>query len=334
MTYFNNGRPTGESPLPPQAASNGIAGLIGMMPPQAQAGLGQGNEAETPAVIDAPAPGIPSLPQGPARAFRDGTFGRRAPETYGVNILPFRDGVFGPGLGAEEQTPQSLSPELPHGARAFRDGTFGRRAPAPYGVDLYPWRDGVFGPALGQVAGPVLDLNDVETLKELKSILNLLVGSYTYEQEGWGQPSEAAYVTFVEEQTPGYADKDELYQRSDGVSYPTARGIFVLFNATAQEWRKTFGPAAGDERNALMYPIIAEFLQRYEAADMDGTVIPPGATQEGEPGGGIKVNTVVMWGLGAVAVGLGVVALSKRKKGATRTAAPFAANPRRRKKRR
>ncbi len=105
MTYFANGSQLGKQPpqaatngfgrMPPQASTNGLGryGRIGMMPPQAQAGVGSDM---TPS----------GIPEGPMTAWRDGIFGaRRQPEPFGDQLYPpWRDGIFGPSLGEEAKT--------------------------------------------------------------------------------------------------------------------------------------------------------------------------------------------------------------------------------------
>lgn len=87
--YFQQGTPVGN--MPPQAAVNG---MLGMLPPQAQAGLGDAVET-TPQMVAATA----AFAANP-RAYRDGVFGGRyGPSTTKDPLTPWRDGVFGPPLG-------------------------------------------------------------------------------------------------------------------------------------------------------------------------------------------------------------------------------------------
>lgn len=262
MTYFAaNGQPLGaQQPpqasangMPPQAPANGMGryGMIGMMPPQAQAGLGADM---TPS----------GIPEGPMTAWRDGVFGSR-------------------------------------------------RQPEPFGDQLYPpWRDGIFGPSLGQAngnGGPTLTFSG-EAVTETKAALNLLVDSYTVTPgQAYDAETEMAYVTWAEEQTPGYPDKSVLYKMVGDRRFPSARGLYVLMNGARVAWAASEGDQASYDRVASWYPTLWAFNQEFEGADYKGSIIVPESAQNGQ---GVKASTVALIGVGAIGVGLLAVMLKRR----------------------
>ncbi len=257
--------------MPPQAAVNG-------MPPQAQAGL--------------------------------------------IGMMP-PQAQAGLGIGAAE-TPQMVADTgMPVGLpRAYRDGVFGRRRPEePYGESLRPFMDGVFGPAraVGQNdatangnGGPTLTMTK-PVITDIQRALNLLVGSYVVPQPAgtWDPATEAAYVTYIEENTPGFPDKAELYTVRNGRSFPSARGVFVLMQDAKQEFRKDYGPDEGEEVWRNMYEALVPFVLAYDSAGMTGKVIPP-SKANGEPEDTTEASTLAMWAGGAVLLGVAAFALAKR----------------------
>ncbi len=253
--------------------AGGVSGLgrfdmIGMLPPQAQAGVG---DDTTPS----------GVPEGPMRSWRDGVFGARRP-------------------------------------------------PQPYGDQLYPWRDGVFGPGLGRGlgqngGGPTISLANAFVGNEIKAALNMLVSSYSATPGGaYDQATEAGYVTYIEEQTPGYPNKTELYQVADGHRYPSARGLVLLMGGARQAWATDVGYDESFVRVAQWYPLINAFVDGYEAAGYTGTVTLPTAANGNGNGGGngngngdggpMQASTVMLVGAGAVGIGLIAVLLRPKKK--------------------
>lgn len=275
--YFQQGTPVGN--IPPQAAVNGPrlppqaqAGLIGMLPPQAQAGLGANPETTPQLVADSAA--------------------------FAANPRAYRDGVFG-----------------------------GRYGPAESKDALEPWRDGVFGPALGayfasriqgvgadDASGPTLTLTKA-AITDVQRALNLLVASYHVPQPAgsWDAPTESAYVTYIEGNTPGYADKAELYKLKDERRYPSARGIFVLMQDARQSFRENYGDQ-GDSVWANMYETLAPFAQAYDDAGMKGAVVIPEGAATGGKKKTAEASTLLMWGGGAALLGLGLYALTKKRR--------------------
>lgn len=267
MTYFAaNGQQLGTQ-QPPQASANGLGrssfpqasangmgryGMIGMMPPQAQAGIGADM---TPS----------GIPEGPMTAWRDGVFGAR-------------------------------------------------RQPEPFGDQLYPpWRDGIFGPSLGQTnGGPTLTFSG-DAVTETKAALNLLVGSYTPTPgTAYDAATEAAYVTWVEEQTPGYPDKTVLYKMVGSRRFPSARGIYVLMNAARVAWAASEGDQESYARVESWYPTLWAFNQAFEGADYHGSIIVPETSTNGQ--GTVKASTVALIGVGAIGVGLLAVMLRPKRR--------------------
>lgn len=306
MTYFAaNGAPLGNIPPQaqagvgryfgrddPQAAANGIGrfgriGRLGMLPPQAQAGLG-----------------------------RFGMIGMLPPQAQA-------------GVG-DDMTPSGIPEGEPH---AWREGILGtRRQPEPFAQAILPWRDGVFGPGLGiglgaDINGPTVDLGSPDVATEVKIALNLLVTSYSVTPGGtYDQATEAAYVSFVEEQTPGYSDKGELYQLVGGRRYPSARGIYVLMQSARVAWQADVGLEESYARVESFYPILWAFSLAFEQAGYSGTVVTP-APAAGSAGP--SSSTVALWGLGAVGIGLAAVVVMKPK-----GRRKVSSNPRRRRRRR
>lgn len=277
--YYQHGTPVGN--MPPQAAVNGPrmppqaqAGMIGMLPPQAQAGLGRNAETTPQMVADT------TMPAGDPRAYRDGVFGRRyRRDTRDNPLRPWRDGVFGPALG-----------------EYFASGMRG------LGQD-------------NENGGPEITLTRA-VITDVQRALNLLVGSYSPPQPAgaWDKQTEAAYVTFIEENTPGFDDKNVLYRTKNGRKYPSARGLFVLMQSAKQQFRQDYGPEAGDEVWANMYEELAPFTKAYEAADMQGKVVIPKDAGRTENGDAMQASTLLMWGGGAALLGLGLYALTRKKR--------------------
>ncbi|HET6496395.1 MAG TPA: hypothetical protein VFH61_13640 [Thermoleophilia bacterium] len=240
--------------MPPQASTNGLGryGMIGMMPPQAAAGVG---DDMTPS----------GIPEGPMKAYRDGVFGAR-------------------------------------------------RQPQPFGDQLYPWRDGIFGPGLGQSNGaPTITIAN-GVVSELKGALNLLIASYHVTPgNSYDAATEAAYVSYVEEQTPGYPDKAELYKVVDGRNYPSARGIYVLMNGARVAWASDVGADESYARVISFYPTLWTFATAYEAASFTGSVDVPAPAN----GGAVKASTVALIGVSAIGIGLLAVMLKPKKRRST-----------------
>lgn len=286
-------------------------GRIGsMLPPQAQAGLRGGLR------------GVRGLG-------RYGMIGMLPPQAQaGIGQDSTPTMVVGTGNGSPETTPSGV-PEGP--MTAWRDGVFGaRRQPDPFGEREYPWKDGVFGPSLGQDASgaPSISLASADVVTEVKVALNMLVQSYSVTPGGaYDAATGSAYVTFVEEQTPGYPDKSELYLLQGGIQYPSARGIFVLMQSALLEWQATEGSMeAALQKVAFFYPLLWTFSQAYEAAGFSGSVTLPDGTSGGS--GGIQASTVAMAGVAVIGVGVIALMLKKPKR------SPNRRRPNRRRRRR
>jgi hypothetical protein len=298
MTYFAaNGTPLGQK-RPPQAQANGVGRYFGRDDPQAAAnGFGR----------------LGRLGQMPPQAQTDG-LGR-----FGmIGMLPPQAQA---GIG-DDMTPSGIPEGEPH---AYRDGIFGNRLRTTE-EGLLPYKDGVFGPALptgvglGQNSnGPVLNLSNPDVINEIKIALNLLVGSYSPTPgNAYDQATQAAYVTYTEEETPGYPNKQELYLSAGGVQYPSARGIYVLMQGARMAWQGSVGYDTSFDRVVEFYPLLWGFSTAYEAAEFSGTVTPPAANGNGNGDKGpMQASTVALVGVGAVGLGLAFMLMRPKKRRST-----------------
>jgi len=272
----------GAGRLPPQAAVNGIG--IGMLPPQAQAGVRGLAEAETP--VDVPL-------EGEAQSYRDGIFGRMAPEAFGERETAWRDGIFSPALGL---------------------GQFRR-----------PWQQRLRMRGIGQNGnGVVVSLSDPATVRELKSAMALmaqpvvLAAPSTYSQawfESGSWDAAASQLWFQVAQilaTTQPIPPDAMTSGAAPNIYPSGLGIVALMGAFRAS------PDYGTEYAAATFPML-DGATTAALAQLDATGTPmiqttaPGAARAGQ----MRASTVAMIGLGAVAIALGVVATSRRRRRAS-----------------
>jgi len=289
MTYFMNAgqgvstRPVrGAGRLPPQAAVNG---LIGMLPPQAQAGLRGLAEAETP--VDVPL-------DGEAQAFRDGVFGRMAPEPFGERETAWRDGIFSPALGL---------------------GQFRRS-----------WQQRLRMRGVGQNGnGVVVSLSDPATVREVKAAMGLLAqpvvlaAPTTYSQawfESGSWDEAASQLWFQVAQMLATTQPISPAAMTSGTApniYPSGLGIVALMGSFRAS------PDYGAEYAASNFPMLdGATTSALAQLDATGTPMIQTAAPGAAPRGAMRASTVAMLGLGAVVVGLGVVAMGRGRRGRRR----------------
>jgi hypothetical protein len=260
-------------------------------------------------------------------SYHDGSLG----DSEG-QLLAFADGVVG-GAPPVYQMPGELA--------AFHDGSLGQTEDDPISV----WHDGVlgnrssgmpgFGPsaayqdgslgayarAIGAAAENLLDLGDANVMKELKTALAFMAPEMTLTPDGqkiftsdwytngiW-DPASSQLWQYIVSKTPAFSGKD-VSQAIDSQTYPNGAGIGFVVGALAAPQSGTYGP---DYVKKNMPALYAWFTAG------GGTVLAPFLSLTDKTQGvrgtssAVKMSTVAMYGLGAVALfGLALVFMKKR----------------------
>jgi hypothetical protein len=303
---------------------------------QGAAGLGQGP-------LTAYADGVvggsvqnPEMP-GPLTSYHDGSLGA----ADGM-LSAFADGVVG-GAPPEFQMPGKLA--------AYHDGSLGWYDQAAHGLgqdenDTSAWNNGVLGPhqddmtavgplqsyhdgslgayatAMGADPAPTLDLGDAHTMQELKTAMALTAPGQTatpdaqkvytpdWYTNGIWDPQATLLWEYIVSAIPAFKGKSVSIDIG-AQSYPNAVGIGFLVAALSAPQSGTYGP---DYMKANL-PILYSWFTAG-----GGNVLPPFLSLADKTTGtrsdstSIKMSTIAMYGLGAVAaLGLVLVLRKKRK---------------------
>ncbi len=303
----------------------GAAGL-GDGPLQAFADGVVGGSAENP---DMPGPlfayhdGSLGDADGQLLAFADGVVGG-APPAYQMpgELLAYKDGSLGwydqaaQGIGATDEEVDPTS--------SWHDGILGSRTVNIPGGTLMAYHDGSLGAyarAIGAAEQNVLDLGDANVLKELKTAMALIAPENTATMEaqkvytpdwytsGVWDPQASLLWQYIVSKTAAFKGKTVSADMGAN-SYPNATGIGFMVAALSAPQSGTYGPEWTKNNLPALY---AWFTSG------GGTVLPPylsladktkgvrAATSE------MKMSTVAMYGLGAVAL-LGVVLVMRKKR--------------------
>ena len=271
----------------------------------------------------------PEMP-GPLTAYHDGSLGRISHQYGGGDsgeLQAWADGVVG------GNPPDSVPGEL----FAYHDGSLGESAGRGIGQDeASAWHDGVlgsrslynmpgFGPlqsfhdgslgayarAIGAAAENVLDLGDANVLKELKVAMSFIAPEQTLTMDGqkvysadwytngiW-DPQASLLWQYIVSKTSAFQGKTVSVDMG-AQSYPNATGIGFMVAALAAPQSGTYGP---DYVKKTMPALYAWFSAG------GGTVLPPYLSLtdktkgvRGAAGSTMKMSTVAMAGLGAVAL--------------------------------
>lgn len=307
---------------------------------QGAAGLGQDGPlmAHTDGVFGGRSPSDPSMP-GPLTSYHDGSLG----DSEG-QLLAYADGTVG-GAPPEFQMPGQL--------HSYHDGSLGWYDQGAQGIgasdEMDPtsvWHDGVlgnrgsgmpgFGPlqsyhdgslgayarAIGAAAENVLDLGDPNVMKEMKSALAFMAPEQTLTPDGqktftpdwytngiW-DPASSQIWQYIVSKTPAFSGKD-VSLTVGTQTYPNATGIGFVVGALAAPQSGTYGPEYVKKNLPALYAWFSAG---------GGTVLPPylslGDKTKGVRGAPseVKMSTVAMYGLGAVALFGVALAFMKKKR--------------------
>lgn len=271
----------------------------------------------------------PEMP-GPLTSYHDGSLGRMSHQYGGGDsgeLAAWADGVVG------GNAPDAVPGEL----FAYHDGSLGGEAsPATIGDDISSYHDGVlgdrknfvvpgFGPlqsfhdgslgayaaAIGAAAENVLDLGDANVLKELKVAMSLIAPEQTLTMDGqkvytpdwytngiW-DPQASLLWQYIVSKTSAFKGKTVSVDLG-AQTYPNATGIGFMVAALAAPQSGTYGPDYVKKNLPALYAWFTAGGGTVLAPYLSLTDKTKGA--RGAPSSEMKMSTVALYGLGAVAL--------------------------------
>jgi hypothetical protein len=252
--------------------------------------------------------GLTGLGQdGPLMAYADGVVGGQAADADMPGpIVAYHDGSLG-DAGDDDATPVD----------AFHDGVLG---PHYDGMDtfgpLMAYHDGSLGAT--QVS---LDLGDQSALTEVKSMMALLAPEQTLTADGqkvytpdwytsgiW-DPQASLLWQYIVSKTAAFSGKDVSVTAGDQ-TYPNATAIGFMVSTIGAPTASSYGP----DYLKKNFPILSAWFSAGGGPVLAPYLSLADKTREERAGagGGTKMSTMAMYGLGAVAL-LGLALVFRRK---------------------
>lgn len=245
---------------------------------------------------------------GPLMSYADGVVGGDTTDADSPGpLFAYKDGSLGRALGDDAETPIS----------AFRDGSLGERYDGmnTFGP-LLAYHDGSLGAT--QVA---LDLGDQSAMTEVKAMMSLLAPEQTLSAEaqkvytpdwytsGIWDPQASLLWQYIVSKTGALSGKDVSISAGDQ-TFPNATGVGFMVATIGAPTATAYGP----EYLKKNFPILAAWFGAGGGAVLAPYLSLADKTREQRAGagGGTKMSSMAMWGLGAVAL-LGVALVFRRK---------------------